>query len=104
MYGYDDEIRADAFLVLSDLITILSPNLINHTPAFKSIVVSPSIELQESCTNFVLQYVFTDSGSNGGAGNSRGFASDEQDGESERKLEHFQKKREVRINDSNAIK
>ncbi|KAI6661551.1 hypothetical protein LOD99_13424 [Oopsacas minuta] len=90
-YGDDDNVKADSFLILSDLISLLSPNLINHTPTFKHIVITPSIELQDHCTNFVLHYVFS------GEGNKDDVVSDQEDIDKQDgdKLELYQKKREV---------
>lgn len=96
LYGDDDNVRSDSFLILSDLISLLSPNLINHTPAFKPLVISPSLELQDHCTNFVLHYVFS------GDTKDEVVSVDMEDADvqSGEKLERYQKKREV----SEAIK
>ena len=91
LYGDDDSVRSDSFLILSDLISLLSPNLINHTPAFKPIVISPSLELQDHCTNFVLHYVFS------GDTKDEVVSVDQEDADVQNgeKLERYQKKREV---------
>ena len=99
LYGDDDDVRADSFLILSDLISLLSPNLINHTPTFKPIVISPSIDLQEHCTTFVLQYVFTKDVLNNKKDDKMSSSEQEDtDAQSEEKLQAFQKKREVSVN------
>ena len=99
LYGDDDDVRADSFLILSDMISLLSPNLINHTPTFKPIVISPSIDLQDHCTTFVLQYVFTEDvlniNNNKKDEEINANEQEDTDAQSEEKIKVFQKKREV---------